>query len=515
MDVARGVVWHPFVRLRCPWEGWHEMSIYMYGAIIVVVLLILLLLVLVSRKRRAASPGAGKQAPPPPAAASRKRRGQAEAVVPQAPASPAQTVSASAGDSTSLWDETPKNLRESAAKPPFLTEAPLETASQVETGPVSEELSTPEPEPEPEPATAATTQLPADLEEVATVWDNPATPEATSAESAPAVEAWPEPVAEAPATDEPTFDEAHPAVLAAVAAASTAPPVIVSLIGLRDRHTPHDDPLRAVIEDILRGWGDLTEDDTKRLEVFRPEKVLAVAESTGIPKDAKGSEYARKRLTQIRQYAAGQQIKTKIPGPNEYPDHDTVASTPAVDGQLASQPGGYPAAGGAQTDTTTAAATGTASAAGTAAAAAALGVEMANEPDHDVSPSPWGAATTSAGAPVDTQASKAAQVSVTPEPQPSREEGGFGSMTMAIKTADDIMALPPVERPDYVVFLRPPELAKLFARTDDQRLKKSVIDILENVGSPASLEVLRTCLDDPDPEIQVYALEAADRLLGT
>jgi HEAT repeat protein len=72
-----------------------------------------------------------------------------------------------------------------------------------------------------------------------------------------------------------------------------------------------------------------------------------------------------------------------------------------------------------------------------------------------------------------------------------------------------------VERPDYVVFLRPPELAKLFTRTDDQRLKKSVIDILENVGSPASLEVLRTCLDDPDPEIQVYALEAADRLLGT
>jgi hypothetical protein len=429
---------------------------YMYGAIIVVVLLILLLLVLVSRKRRAASLGAGKQAPPPPAADSRKRRGQAEAVIPQAPTSPAQMVSASAGDSTSLWDETPADPQEYAAESPSLTEAPPETASQVE-----------------------------------------AAPEATSIEPAPAVEAWPEPVTEA------------------TAATSTAPPVIVSLTGLRDRHTPHDDPLRAVIEDILRGWGDLTEDDTKRLEVFRPEKVLAVAESTGIPKDAKGSEYARKRLTQIRQYAAGQQIKTKIPGQVDYPDHDTAASAPAVDGQLAPQPGGYPAAGGAQTDTTTAAATGTASAAGTAAAAAALNVEMANEPDHDVSPSPWDTATASAGAPVDTQASEAAQASVAAEPQPSREQGGFGSMTMAIKTAEDIMALPPVERPDYVVFLRPPELAKLFTRTDDQRLKKSVIDILENVGSPASLEVLRTCLDDPDSEIQVYALEAADRLLGT
>ena len=497
------------------------MSMYMYGAIIVVVLLILLLLVLVSRKRRAASPGAGKQAPPPPAADSRTRRGQAEAPIPQAPASPAQTISASAGDSTSLWDETPADLRGSAAEPPSITEVPPETASRVEAAPVSDELSTPEPEPEPkpepEPATAATTQLPADSQEVATVRDDPATPEATSTEPAPAVEAWPEPAAEASAADEPGFDEAHPSEVAAVATGATgaAPPVIVSLTGLRDRHTPHDDPLRAVIEDILRGWGDLTEDDTKRLEVFRPEKVLAVAESTGIPKDAKGSEYARKRLTQIRQYAAGQQIKTKIPGQAEYPDHDTAAPAPAVDEQLAPAPGGYPSVGGAQTDLTTTAATGAASAAGTAATTAALGVETASEPDHDVSPSPRDTPTTSAWTRVDTQASAVAQASVAPEPQPSREEGGFGSMTMAIKTADDIMALPPVERPDYVVFLRPPELAKLFTRTDDQRLKKSVIDILENVGSPASLEVLRTCLDDPDPEIQVYALEAADRLLGT
>jgi hypothetical protein len=65
-----------------------------------------------------------------------------------------------------------------------------------------------------------------------------------------------------------------------------------------------------------------------------------------------------------------------------------------------------------------------------------------------------------------------------------------------------------------VAFLEPAELSKVFDRTDDPGLKKAIVDTLEHVSNPASLEVLRRCLDDPDPQIQLYALEAADRLLG-
>ena len=65
-----------------------------------------------------------------------------------------------------------------------------------------------------------------------------------------------------------------------------------------------------------------------------------------------------------------------------------------------------------------------------------------------------------------------------------------------------------------VAFLTPAELSKVFAKADDPGLKRAIIDTLEHVSNPASLEVLRQCLDDPDPEIQLYALEAADRLLG-
>ncbi len=76
------------------------------------------------------------------------------------------------------------------------------------------------------------------------------------------------------------------------------------------------------------------------------------------------------------------------------------------------------------------------------------------------------------------------------------------------------MALPPEERADMLAFLEPPELARVVETSDDRALKKSVIDVLENLGSPASLDVLRRCLDDDDQDIQVYALDAADRLLG-
>ncbi len=62
---------------------------------------------------------------------------------------------------------------------------------------------------------------------------------------------------------------------------------------------------------ILQGWGDLTTDDTKRLEVFRPEKILEEAGKVVLPKDHKAGERARVRLNGIRQYAAGLQLKAK------------------------------------------------------------------------------------------------------------------------------------------------------------------------------------------------------------
>ncbi len=92
-------------------------------------------------------------------------------------------------------------------------------------------------------------------------------------------------------------------------------------------------------------------------------------------------------------------------------------------------------------------------------------------------------------------------------------EDSFASLIGTVKTADELLALPPAERIEMVAFLEPANLPRYSTggRPDSQ---ETIIDTLEHVSNPGSLEVLRRCLDDPDPEIQMYALEAADRLLG-
>ncbi|NLO28742.1 MAG: hypothetical protein GX113_11305 [Actinobacteria bacterium] len=60
--------------------------------------------------------------------------------------------------------------------------------------------------------------------------------------------------------------------------------------------------------------------------------------------------------------------------------------------------------------------------------------------------------------------------------------------------------------------LEPEELTKVFRATNDTTLKKSIIDTLEHKGF---LNNIHEFFDDPDPEVQAHALDAADRLLGT
>jgi hypothetical protein len=87
-------------------------------------------------------------------------------------------------------------------------------------------------------------------------------------------------------------------------------------------------------------------------------------------------------------------------------------------------------------------------------------------------------------------------------------------LSVKVETAEQLLALPPQERIDMTAFLEPTELAATFRATTDLALKRAVIDTLEHIGSPASLNALGNCFEDGDSEIQLYALQAADRLLG-
>lgn len=62
--------------------------------------------------------------------------------------------------------------------------------------------------------------------------------------------------------------------------------------------------------------------------------------------------------------------------------------------------------------------------------------------------------------------------------------------------------------------LTPDELAEVFESAESAQVKMAIIDQLEHLATPAALDLIRRCLDDPDPQVQLHALDAADRLLS-
>ena len=85
-----------------------------------------------------------------------------------------------------------------------------------------------------------------------------------------------------------------------------------------------------MVADILHGWGDITDDDTKRLSLFRADKVLAAVQGLEIPKDLKSNPHARTRMTQLRQYAANRVDQQRTEAAEGSPSDKAVALGAAI-----------------------------------------------------------------------------------------------------------------------------------------------------------------------------------------
>lgn len=491
-----------------------------------------------------------------------------------------------------------------------------------------------------------------------------AAPSAQTPRQPPTIEMAPPETAEldSPAR-ELTIPAGEPSANAAPAAVRPAVPVGPAVPGTIGDSSLAS-PLETVIVDILRGWGDLSSDDLRRLGVFRPGKVAAALRSIQLPKDVKDTQHARTRLLQLRSYVASLESEGKpavtdanlepvavspdasemspvglvsdasqsagVPQqlgvqpeetfkPTVSPMSDETAATeespepeeaPTLDEAATKDAGALPSEGlqlpaEPQTETQTkpqtdAPAEPPVPCAAPDDSAPDLGRERAAESDlpteafwsseedslwregalemtstadqpanvdepttADEPPftalearseewpaeregeTPWESPGEAESVPLmqvigdSAPASAQEATSETVEMPPTRatettnwleqlsgweiteaptfEEGpsdSFSSLRRTVKTADDLMSLPAEERAEMAVFLEAPEIAKVFDATSDPGLKKALIDMLEHVSTPASLEVLRRCLDDPDPQVQLYALEAADRILG-
>ncbi len=289
---------------------------------------------------------------------------------------------------------------------------------------------------------------------------------------------------------------------------------------------PHNplasDPIAPVLVGLLHGWGELAAEDVKRLSVFRPEKLKVAIQALELPKDLKDDPDARARLGQLTYYAS--QLETDAPKVQALESRAAYVQPPPFGASMptaAATAGASAAALAAATALTRGDPKPTAGAAVPAGGETSALTPSTQTESSAAAPSSWSirpVQDAAATGPLPAYAGSVAGArtdqhdplddTLETKPRPKAAPGGI------VKTAEDVMALPPKERAEMVAFLEPAELSGVLKRTDDPELKRAVIDTLENVSTPASLDVLRECLEDRDLEIQMYALQAADRILG-
>jgi hypothetical protein len=349
-------------------------------------------------------------------------------------------------------------------------------------------------------------------------------------------------------SDQPT--DVKPAVSGrrskATRALSAVPPVATGM---------GNDPMNAAIEDILNGWGDLAHEDIKRLELFRPDRLSAAL--AGVQLSKSRTNETKLRLSQLRQYAGDLERRAHADRVAAAAAAADVAAATAAAAPLAIVPDvpiDAPVAAAtilAPADTPVPAPEPPTSAdpegPGGLTADATVEVSKDLSPLEDpaafwAAPRPlWepdpGASFEEVPAPAyhevemdpvgehDGNGHKsAAQIESLPvtkhsytaddsfwEDEPVR---ALSRLSVKVETAEQLLALPTTERVDMTAFLPPAELVATFRATQDADLKKAVIDTLEHIGSPSSLNALGNCFEDADSGIQMYALAAADRLLG-
>lgn len=186
---------------------------------------------------------------------------------------------------------------------------------------------------------------------------------------------------------------------------------------------PGIDPAVTLVTSLIQHSGELDPEELRRLELYRPERIVAAVEALTPRMTGRSNESKRSRLARIRQYADS----------------------------LTAEPIGEPV----PTD-----------------------VVVAPDPGPVRPPEAWGSDIGGARLTLDPELSLLDE-----QPEPTAED------------APTVEVAPAAEEPDD---------------TD----KRMAIDTLARLATPEALSRLQRYLDDPDPEIQLYALSAAERLLG-
>lgn len=266
---------------------------------------------------------------------------------------------------------------------------------------------------------------------------------------------------------------------------------------------PAVDPIRTAITTIVAGKGPLTATETRRLDLYRPDKLLDVVESmnTETAEAERGSSSQRERLNAIAEYVKSSAKQATAPLEPEAPSlkpSQPVEPEPALEPEPEPEPEPKPAPGAEAPEP-----------------AVEVPAAAAETPPEVVEVAP----VTLEAPPVVIETPpilvEAPVEIVELEPVPPATELNDTS-TPAEEPALDaayLMTLPSEQWEDALQHAQFTELREILATSKDSGLKTKLVDHLEQDGSPEALILLDECLQDPDPEIRLYALNAAERIL--
>lgn len=284
-----------------------------------------------------------------------------------------------------------------------------------------------------------------------------------------------EPPSAATGTDAPPA--ADPQALRPTTAGARPPAVAIRppAVAMSER-----DPAFVVVRSLLQNSGELNPAELRRLELYRPDRIVDAVDALKPKMTGRANESKRTRLQRIRHYAVS------LMAQSESEETGFVAEGVALPGAAPAEP-------------------------------AVISPLSPPEAAHLLPPEDWGGPIDGSELTLDPELSilhddliPAPEVAeVAPEVESAAPE--------AVDAAPEVEETPaptPGPRADDLPSMPPRDIGRALGLSDDIEFKKAAIDALERLATPEAMIQLELALEDTDPDVQLHALSAAERLLG-
>src|SRR5660397_1032 len=292
-----------------------------------------------------------------------------------------------------------------------------------------------------------------------------------------------------------------------------------------------EDPVEAMVGALMEGQGELTGEESKRVRLYNPERVVAVVLAMSEGVSGSNKEIMRARLSRIRELAESQQVEMSSPAEAEVVGETTRASEPPLEDSVEEQQTSLPQEDSLELDEELSFVEAE-DVQSVADDFSESGEEQAEVESPDME---WESETLemeeepeSLDMEEEPEILEMEMEMEVPEvvedleveeevdfPEESAEEESAVSdhLDLAISTAQDVFDLPEGERVDALSFLEEEQLLEVIRLDEGGILCLAAVDMLGEMGTPQALEALEECLESANEQVQVHSVEAVERIL--